>query len=432
MRIAYLINQYPHISHSFIRREIAALESLGVQVQRYSLRGRERVVADPLDVAEQQRTRVVLESGLATMLGAVALTLAANPRGLARAVCGAMRLGWCSDRGLLRHLAYLVEACVLWRWMRQDQIKHLHAHFGTNSAAVAMLVHLLGGIRYSFTVHGPEEFDRPQTLSLGRKIRAASFVVAISHFTRSQLCRWCGCEDWPKIRVVHCGVDGQYLETEDWPDVPADSRRLVCVGRLCEQKGQLLLIEAVSRLVREGIRVELTLIGDGPMRGQIERAIRDGGLEHCVQLAGWCSGAEVRAHLLNSRALVLPSFAEGLPLVLMEAMALGRAVISTYVGGIPELVEPGSNGWLVPAGSVEALVQAMRQALEIPAAELRRMGRAGRDKVLKQHDARKEAAKLAELFDQSLHEQRAAVAEAGCGVWHGKTAGALAGRLGWS
>jgi len=429
MRIAYLINQYPHISHSFIRREIAALEGLGVQVQRYSLRGRERVVADPHDVTEQQRTRVVLESGLATMFGAMMLALAANPSGLARAAWAAMRLGWRSDRGLLRPLAYLVEACVLWRWMRQDQIGHLHAHFGTNSADVAMLVHLLGGISYSFTVHGPEEFDRPQTLSLGRKIQAASFVVAISQFGRSQLCRWSACEDWPKIRVVHCGVDGHFLDAEDWPDVPPDSRRFVCVRRLCEQKGQLVLIEAVSRLLRQGYRPELTLIGDGPMRGQIERAIRDGGLEQCVHLVGWSSGAEVRAALLNSRALVLPSFAEGLPLVLMGAMALGRTVISTYVGGIAELVEPGRNGWLVPAGSVEALAQAMRQALLTPPAELRRMGQAGRRKVLQQHDASKEAAKLAELFAKSLREQRVAPAEAGSRLCHWKTATALAAKL---
>jgi glycosyltransferase involved in cell wall biosynthesis len=309
----------------------------------------------------------------------------------------AIRLGRRSERGVLRHLAYLAEACLLVRWLRaESNVQHLHAHFGTNSAAVAMLARLLGGPPYSFTVHGPEEFDHPVELALPEKIRHAAAVVAVSSFGRSQLFRWIPYTDWPKVQVVRCGVDAAFLAAGPRPVV--DNRRLVCVGRLCEQKGQLLILEALGALANEGVACELVLAGDGPMRGALEARIQALGLETAVRITGWISNETVRAEILGARVFLLPSFAEGLPVALMEALALGRPAISTSVAGIPELLEDGRNGWLIPAGSVEALVGAIRQALAAPLELLGAFGRHGAEAVASRHDAEREAGRLAQLF----------------------------------
>ncbi|MCY2954765.1 MAG: glycosyltransferase family 4 protein [Planctomycetota bacterium] len=402
MTIACLTNQYPHTSHSFIRREIAAVEAKGVRVVRYSIRRSSAKLVDPGDVEEQKKTRVVLDGGmLLLIMGLLAFGLG-RPARFVRGLWLAMGLGYRSDRGLLLHCIYLAEACVLVRWFERDGVEHVHAHFGTNSAAVAALCHALGGPAYSFTVHGPDEFDRPEAMKLGMKIAGAAFVVAISEYTRSQLYRWCPHEHWGKIHVVHCGVDGSFLGRKVVPISSAN--RLVCVGRLSEQKGQLLLVEALGKVVREGRQVELVLVGDGPMRAEIEALIQRLGLAESVKVIGWKSGDEVRQEILAARAMVLPSFAEGLPVVIMEALALGRPVISTYIAGIPELVKSGVTGWLVPAGSVEELAAAMREVLEAPAEKLDAMGWVGAGWVAERHDATIEAEKLVWLLAEQRHQ----------------------------
>lgn len=281
-------------------------------------------------------------------------------------------------------------------WLRDFGASHVHAHFGTNSAEVAMLVHALGGPTYSFTVHGPEEFDKPQFFGLAEKVRGAAFVVAISSFCSSQLFRWVEHSHWPRIHVVHCGLEPSFYEGV--AAAPSMSRRLVSVGRLNEQKGQQLLIEAAHRLASDGIEFELVLAGDGEMRPQIETMIREYGLVNRVKITGWISGDEVRREILAARGLVLSSFAEGLPVVLMEAMSLRRPVLATYVAGIPELVRPGENGWLVPAGSMEDLARAMAELLSCSESELARLGDAARRRALERHSIEVESAKLAALF----------------------------------
>ena len=196
--------------------------------------------------------------------------------------------------------------------------------------------------------------------------------------------------------MVHCGLDEVFLLTATVP-VPRGPR-LVNVGRLSEQKGQLLLVEAAARLRDRGLDFELVIVGDGEMRDEIERFIDRSGLREHVRITGFLDNQGVRRELLAARALVLPSFAEGLPVVIMEAMALGRPVISTYIAGIPELVEPGANGWLVPAGAVEPLVEAMAEVLTADPAELERMGRAGAARVAEQHNVMTETKKLAFYF----------------------------------
>jgi glycosyltransferase involved in cell wall biosynthesis len=259
-----------------------------------------------------------------------------------------------------------------------------------------MLCHRLGGPPFSMTVHGPEEFDRAAGIGLSQKIAAARFVVAISQFTRSQLFRHCPASMWDKIHVVHCGLDRQFLDAPATPLPEAPG--LVCVGRLCEQKGQMLLLRAIAQLREEFPSLRLALAGDGPMRGELEAEIERLRLADAVRITGSIDAQRVQEEIQAARALVLPSFAEGLPVVLMEAMALGRPVVSTYVAGIPELVEHGRNGWLVPAGSVDRLVEALREVLAAPVEQLARMGQEGRRVVLERHDAAREAEKLGELF----------------------------------
>ena len=396
MRIAYLVNQYPTTSHSFIRREIHALEAQGVEVLRFSIQPLREQLVNEADRLERGRTRVVLGAGAAGHALSVLACAVRRPAAALRALILAIRLGWRSDRGLLRHLAYLAESCVLTRWLQRAGADHVHAHFGTNPAMVAMLCRELGGPTFSFTVHGPEEFDKPQFLGLREKVQRAAFVVAISSFGRGQLYRWARSEDWPKIEVVRCGVDEDLLRAPAAP-VPADPR-LVCVARIAEQKGHLLLVEAAALLAAEGLDFQIVLVGEGPMRHQVEELIQRRGLTDRFLLTGRLDGRQVREAILGSRALVLPSFAEGLPVVVMEALALRRPVIATAIAGNPELLEAGVTGWLVPAGSVEALAGAMRAALQASPVLLEEMGRAGAVLIALQHDVSREARKLAMLF----------------------------------
>ena len=397
MRIAYLVNRYPAVSHSFIRREILALERLGFDVTRIALRGWDNVLVDEEDLRERERTHYVLSEGAPAIFVAVARMLLTRPVALLRAFVLACRMSRGADRPLPLHLIYLAEACCIAPWVRG--VLHMHAHFGTNSAEVAMLTHVLGGPRWSFTSHGPEEYDRARVIGLTEKIRHCAFVVGISSYGRSQLYRSAEHEHWSKVQVVHCGLEQAFHSLPARP-VP-ETQRLVCVGRLCAAKGQLMLVDAAARLVAQGRDLEIVLAGDGPMRADIEALAAHYNIQSRVRVTGWISGDQVRNEILAARALVLPTFAEGLPVVIMEAMALRRPVISTFVAGIPELVIPGEHGWLVPAGDVDALTEAMKACLDAPVDMLTQMGEAARRRVLARHDVNTEAAKLAKLFKEA-------------------------------
>lgn len=397
LHVAYLVNQYPKVSHSFIRREILALERQGVCVQRIALRGWDGELVDTQDQHERQRTQYVLQGGIKALLQAMFALLFSRPAAFFRGLGLATRLGWRADRPMPLHWIYFAEACLILRWVNASGAKHLHAHFGTNPAEVVMLVQALGGPPYSFTVHGPEEFDKPEFLRLGDKLRAAAFVVAISSYGRSQLYRWVARRFWDKVHVVHCGLEPEFHQVQS--SVPPGVPRLVCVGRLCEQKGQLLLIQAAHQVIQQGLPLELVLAGDGEMRPEIEALIDQLGLRAQVRITGWISSEQVRSELLAARAMVLPSFAEGLPVVVMEAMALRRPVITTFVAGIPELVRQGQDGWLFPAGDVAGLAQAMIECLTTSVERLAQMAESAHARVLARHDIDTEAAKLKALFE---------------------------------
>jgi colanic acid/amylovoran biosynthesis glycosyltransferase len=395
-RIAYVINQYPTVSHSFIRREILALERQGFEIHRISLRGWNSDLADEADRQERQRTRYVLRRGVFPLLCAALKTLCIRPRSFLNAMVLAIQMWRGSDRSLAYHVVYLAEACRILAWLRRLGVSHVHAHFGTNSTEVVMLTHALGGPTYSFTVHGAADFDRIKSLHLEEKVRRAAFVTAVCSYGRSQLYREISRSQWPKVQVVHCGLESSFHSIPQ--PSSSDRFRLVCVGRLAPEKGQLLLLEAMRRITAKGMQVNLVLAGDGPLRSEIEAVSRQLGLERQVRVTGWISGQDVQKEILAAQALIVPSFAEGLPVVIMEAMALRRPVLASYVGGIPELVSPGKHGWLFPPGSLDDLTHAMEQFITTPIEALQTMGAAAQQRVLERHSIDTEAAKLGALF----------------------------------
>jgi len=395
-RIAYFINQYPKVSHSFIRREILALERQGFDILRLALRGWDFPLVDEEDKRERARTRYVLQDGLSPLLYALLRMLLTAPGRFLSALALAIRMARRAERPLPYHIAYLAEACRILPWLKSFGATHVHAHFSTNSAEVAMLAHALGGPSYSFTVHGASEFHTLPFLGIGEKVRRAGFVVAASSYARSQLYRQLSHTHWPKVTVIHCGLETAFHNVAPVP-LPA-APRLVCVGRLCKEKGQLLLVEAAHRLARKGIEFEVVLAGDGEMRGELENLIARHGLGKQVRITGWISSARVREEILAARGLVLPSFDEGLPVVVMEAMALRRPVLTTYVGGIPELVRAGEHGWLFPAGDIDELASAVEDLISRPVEDLKKMGEEAYLRVLARHSIDVEAAKLARLF----------------------------------
>ena len=394
MKIGYLMNIYPVTSGTFIRREIQAIERQGVSVARYAVRRWDEALVDPQDQLEQDRTFYLLSGRSGALLRDFGAMLVTRPAALFRALGPWWHLLRNSRRGFVRHVAYLLEAVSLTRRMSADGVSHLHAHWSTNTAAVALLSHRMGGPQFSFTAHGPDEFVDWSESSLKLKVDEADFVVAISHFARVQLVLAAGQGAWPRIHVVGCGLK---LDEFTPNDQFADNAPFVCVGRLCPQKAQTLIVAAMAEVVKTHPHARLVLVGDGESRADVEAAVAAHDLSENVALLGWQDNAQVREHLGNARALVLPSFAEGLPVVIMESLALGRPAISSYIAGIPELVDDKA-GWLVPAGSVDAIAGAMRAALDTPAASLAAMGAEGRRRVENTHDVDKNAANLIALF----------------------------------
>lgn len=403
-KIGYLMNIYPVTSATFIRREILALEAQGLEVSRYAIRRWDDELVDPQDRAELARVQYLLSGHALRLILGFFLEIIRNPIGLARALKTWAVFVWQAKSGLIKHIAYLLEAISLKQHMRTEGIEHLHAHFSTNTATVALLANRLGAAGYSFTAHGPDEFIDWGPSSLKRKVAGARFVIAISKFCRTQLTLASGQQFWNKIHIVGCGVD---VDDFSPSDAPFDaSAPFVCVGRLCPQKAQVLIVEAVARVVKKHPRVQVLLIGDGESRADVEHAIADNNLQENVKILGWQSNADVRAILGNARALLLPSFAEGLPVAIMESFALGRPVISTFIAGIPELVDQ-DTGWIIPAGSVEDIAMAIDSAMAASEKTLAKMGKVGRTRILERHDVQANAAALKNLIEDAIATERA-------------------------
>lgn len=404
MKIAYLINSYPYVSLTFVRREIHALEQLGHTVARLAIRTPDHDMVDDLDKKEMERTHHVLSQGKGKLILSALTEMVRNPLKFGAALKGAVKMGTSSKRGLLHHFIYLLEACHVKQWLTDHEVEHLHVHFGTNSATVARLVYLLGGLQYSFTIHGPEEWDDQSSLSLEEKMKDASAVVGISHYTIAQMRRRLPVEHWDKLNLIHCTIEAEGFENPK--PIPTDSKLLVCTARLSPQKGQVTLLEAARLLKQRGREFQLAVLGGGEMQDLLQNWIEKEGLQDCVKLHGWVSGGVVRDHLDRARALVLPSYAEGLPVAIMESLAMKRPVITTYVAGIPELVKENVNGWLVPPCDVEALANAMEEVLDATPEQLEAKGADGRARTLAEHTPTTEAVKLEAMFSNIIRGAR--------------------------
>lgn len=395
MKIAYLLNTYPAPSSTFIRGEIEALEERGVEIVRLAVRRFDGPLVDPAAIREAGATRYLLDGNLTNLLVASLKELAVNPLGLARALPTWWRLLRNARGGVVRHVAYLMQAAALRQETQRQGARHVHTHYSNNPTTVAMLAAILGGPSYSFTAHGPDEFVDPQLLSFEEKIARAAFVIAISGYGRKLLAGLARSEDEAKIHIVHCGIELDGFEVA--PPIAPENQTFVCVGRLCPAKGQVHIPAAVAALRERFPGIRVVLVGDGESRAKIEQEIARHDVGREVVLHGWASNQEVRRMVTGGRALLLPSYAEGLPIVIMEAFALGRPVLSTTVAGIPELVDH-ECGWLVEPGNHDQLVAAMSAALEASPAELQKMGLRGRARVEQRHDRRVLGRQLHRLF----------------------------------
>ena len=394
MSFAYLTNSYPVPSATFIRREINAHEAAGFDVRRFAIRPFDGDLVDPRDIEEQKKVTYLLAPGVPKLALATALEALRNPSGFARAFSATLKLVGAAKEKKLFPFAYLMEAVNLHRQLKGSGITHLHAHWSTNSAAVAMLCRLLGGPRYSFTVHGPDELFVLEENNVALKMQHAERVVAITEYCRGILNDYSGGRFDPKIEIVHCGLDlGEFTAATDVPE----SQHLVCIGRLCEAKAQTLLMDAVAQVSPQHPGFRITLIGDGDTRAQVEAKIAEHGLQDIVTLAGWQDNKTVQSTLKASRAMVLPSLHEGLPIVIMESLAMGRPVVSTRINGIPELVDDVC-GWLAEPGDLNTLVAALNAVMEKSTEELTAMGREGRARIDAEYDQDKSAAQLRAIF----------------------------------
>lgn len=395
-RYAWLTGEYPKVSHTFIGREIAALRAQGLDILTVTVRRTppREVMADQQE--EQARTFALLEAARRAphrLLAAHARLLARAPRRYLAALKLALTTGSPGLKARTYQLFYFAEAGLLAEHLRANGVTHLHNHFSKSSCSLAMLTSALSGIPFSFTMHGPDIFQEPERWRLDAKIARAAFVACISDFCRSQGMLHSDPAHWPKLHIIHCGIDPNlYARNES----RTPGAHLVLVGRLAAVKGVPVLLEALARVTDiPGLR--LTLVGDGPDRAALEARTRALGLSGRVTFAGYQTSSQVAATLRDADALVLPSFAEGLPVVLMEAMATGLPVIATQIAGIPELVRDGENGRLVPPGNAEALAAAIRDLLSDPA-RARAMGAAGQARVRADHDSATEAARLRRLL----------------------------------
>jgi glycosyltransferase involved in cell wall biosynthesis len=396
--LAYLASEYPAISHTFIHREVEALRAAGFEVATVSVRpttGLERLT--PAEQQEAAQTLRLLERPLSSLPPAHLRLALRHPvrylRLLAAAAGMARHCPW------VKAFGYFLEAGLLQDWLCRRRIRHVHVHFGNAAANVAMLAAATGLSEFSMSVHGPDIFYDVGENLLAEKARAATFVRCISHFCSSQMLRLMPYHLWDRFPVVRCGVDTSVFAPRPEPGNPVPE--ILCVGRLVPAKGQHILIEACARLARDGVPFHLAMVGAGPDQESLTALAAKLGLSGQVTFTGALGQAEVRRHYDRADLFVIPSFAEGVPVVLMEAMAKEVPVISTVIAGIPELIESGTDGILVPPADPDALAAAIASLLADPARR-RELGRRGRDKVLRLYDLTANGAALAQVFRQRL------------------------------
>lgn len=399
-RLAYLTGQYPRATDTFIQREVATLRELGYHVQTFSVRRPPDRDSGGLETAtERDGTLYLLPP--ARLLSAHLFLFATSPKRYMLALALAVKT-WPPGLGAkARQLAYFAEAGLLAKLMKDHSLVHLHNHLADSSCSVAALAAQIGGFTFSFTMHGPTEFYEANLWWIDEKVRRALFVNCISHFCRSQAMVFSPPDCWEKLKIVHCGVDPALFKVKSHA---GRGERLLFVGRLAAVKGLTILLEAIARIDE----VILNIAGDGPERSMLEQKARTLGLSERVQFLGYQSQQQVRELLKRTDLFVLSSFAEGVPVVLMEAMAAGVPVIATRIAGIPELIQDGTSGILVSPGDVDATIDAIQRLLDNP--DLRSsFASAGRETIERDFNIRKEANWLATILASMFAGQKIAL-----------------------
>jgi colanic acid/amylovoran biosynthesis glycosyltransferase len=403
MRLAYITGEYPRATDTFVQRDIAALRNCGAEVFSFSVRKTaEEHMVGPEQRAERARTFYILAAANPiTLLLAHTLLFLQSPGRYLKALALAWSIREKGIKGTLYHLFYFAEAGILAREVQKKNIDHLHNHFAVANGNVTMLAAALCNRSFSFSIQGPSVFFEAYRWRLDEKIKRALFVRCISNFCRSQCMIFSSPEKWNRLHIIHCGVEPALFKVVNHQP---ESKRILYVGRLAAVKGIPILLESMVQIKVTHPNVHLTIVGDGPDRNMLEAMAANLQVADCIDFVGYKSQAEVRAYLQQSDIFVLPTFAEGLPIVFMEALASGVPVVSTQVAGNSDLVENGVNGYLVPPGDRVSLADRIQMLLSN--AELRnQFGAAGRAKVEAEFNIDHEVALLYRVMQSALKGQ---------------------------
>jgi colanic acid/amylovoran biosynthesis glycosyltransferase len=407
IRIAYLVSRYPAISHTFILREVERLRKMNFEVFMASINSPDRsekgMTSEERD--ESAATFYVKREGVRGAALAHLDVLLRHPKSYVAGLWFALRLGGSDLRRLIFAVFYFVEAVILGRWMESQRLRHLHVHFANAASTVGLIASRTFPIEFSLTVHGPDEFYDAPGLRLAEKIAGASFACCVGQFARSQLMKLSPPSDWRKFEIGPLGVDPQLFAPRPFRPSPV-TFELLCVARLVPAKGQYVLVAAVKRLVKSIPNLRLRLVGEGPDREGLERAITAANLVRNVVLEGSVGQDRIRDYYRQADIFVLASFAEGIPVALMEAMAMEIPCVSTFVAGIPELIRNNIDGTLVPPSDDRALARAIKRLIDDPAFR-RRLGIAARRRVMEKYDLDRNVKHLAEIFIDRIGRHRA-------------------------
>jgi glycosyltransferase involved in cell wall biosynthesis len=407
IRLGYLVSQYPAISHTFILHEIRRLRHLGFEISVASINPPDRCAEQLTHIEREEaaNTYYVKPDGFKGAIKAHLYTLMKQPLGYLRGLFFALRLGQFDLKKILYGFFYFAEAVMIGHWMRRLQFSHLHIHLGMAAATVGLIAEHTFPITLSFTIHGPDEFYDVPSNYLKQKIIKAAFICCPTHFVRSQLMMLSPPTAWNKLLNSRLGVNTAMFTPRPFRQNPKPFE-LLCVGRLVPVKGQFVLVEAVKRLVSAGRQLRLRLIGDGPIRQDLEAMVTEQELREQVIFEGSVNQEHILDLYNQTDVFVLASFAEGLPVSLMEAMMMEIPCISTHITGIPEMIRTGKDGILVAPSDTTALTDAI--ALLMDNSDLRRkIGEAGRQRVLERYELEKNTEWLADIFRRRLSHEKA-------------------------
>jgi len=402
-QLAYLVSRYPAISHTFILREVRTLRQMGFEITVASINAPDRPMQE-MTAAEQeeiQNTFYVKPSGLWGALKATAMTMVTRPLHFLRGLGFALSLGKGDIKHLIYRLFYFIEAMMIGQWMQQHKLTHIHIHFATQAATVGLILNRMFPVTYSMTVHGPDEFYNVKEHHLTQKIASARFICCISNFARSQLMILSPAPDWDKFDISPLGVDPAVFKPMPFRDNP-ETFEIVCVGRLVPVKGQHILLQAVAQLLKQGRAIRLRYVGDGPDRESLEQQAKS--LGQAVHFAGAVNQDQILDFYRQADVFVLASFAEGVPVVLMEAMMMQIPCVTTHITGIPELIRQG-EGLLTAPSDVDGLADAIASLMDD--AKLRQeIGRKARTSVLARYELSKNTQRLGDIFRKRLGEAK--------------------------